>query len=406
MTIEVGRYLGQDGVWLKNSKTRLFVQQFGGMTPDFSRRITIDECEQWVNTHWNPHFKAPFSGKLDAQSEEQAAYWGIELMRQAAGTFPCAPTFGPGNEQLLPHGDTANHDWQLEQAKLSDDGVACVQWSLVGSYKGLRYQKWDLLRASDSAHYMVLEISNPGSVPVQANMAWHTTLGALFLERGCYIASNCHKYKVAPAGTEFDTTSRLAADAEFTCLSAAPGKSGRDRDLSLMPGYNGCAEFVSGVTHHTDYLWSVCANPYLNLAYLSLIPFSALEGQVNASSMNYWIHTGGREFAPWADYDGGSDRNYALGMECAVGASCLGLDESTQLDNYMGKPAHHTIGVGETVCFPCINSLFDLDPELFADGLSAEATRLRLHQAVEAHIATLDLNFSAFKALHKHKKDD
>lgn len=409
MTIEIGQYLGQDGVWLKNDQTRLFVQKFGGMTPEFSKLAQLDDCIQWLNTHWNPHFKTPFSGKLDEQSDEQKSYWAIELMRQAAGTFPCAPTFGPGNDQVLPHGDTANMDWQLKDAQQTsscEQEAAFAHWTLKGNYQGLTYQKWDILPESSSAHYMVLEVSNPTAHNVETNLAWHTTVGAPFLERGCLIETNCNRFKTAPAGTEFDHTSALEAEAEFTSLTKAPvsqalAKYLKAKDVSKMPGYNGRSEFISGVTKHSHYLWSVCVNPYLRMAYLTLVPFDAVERQANASSMNYWMHSGGRDFAPWADYQGGVDRNYALGMETSIGASCLGLDWARQHPEYLGKPTFCSLAPGQSLCFPCINTIFEVNLVTSADD---NQIRQSIHQQVEQHISTLDTRFSVFTTLTQ--KDD
>lgn len=58
MKVEKGLYQGQEGVWLENDKSRLFIQSFGAMTPEFSIKTNIDHKEQWINTHWRPYFKS------------------------------------------------------------------------------------------------------------------------------------------------------------------------------------------------------------------------------------------------------------------------------------------------------------------------------------------------------------
>lgn len=397
MSIEVGQYLGQDGVWLKNDHTRLFVQKFGGMTPEFSCRNEEKTGNQWVNTHWNPHFRAPFSGKLSQEVAEQREYWGIELMRQAAGTFPCAPTFGPGNDTLLPHGDLANSDWHLEQATSTQgaNGLAdYALWTLNGGYEDLQYRKWDCLYRAQSAHYMVMEVTNSQPYPVPVNLAWHTTLGAPFLERGCLISSNCNQFSTPPEGTEFDHTASLVKGAAFNQLSCAPNQKGDTTDISSMPGYNGHSEFVTGTTEESEFLWSVCVNPFLDIAYLSLIPLNVLDNQANASFMNYWMHSGGRDFLPWADCVGGVDRTYALGMESSIGASCLGLDWSKENASYMDRPSHLVLQPNQNVSFPCINSLFSMQ----LVGTDRNKIEQQIKDNVKKHIATLDVNFTAFKA--------
>lgn len=395
MSAEVGRYFGLDGVWLKNAETRLFIQSFGGMTPEFAILATLDSETHWVNSHWTPHFRALFSGGMDSNDPEQADYWGIELMRQVAGTFPCAPTFGPGNAQLLPHGDTANSVWVLDgvdERTNDDQSISCACWHLNGQYQGLTYRKWDCLGAEGSTHFMILEVSNPNAHEVPINLAWHTTLGRPFLERGCKISNNCDRFRVAPMGTEFDLTSGLVAGAEFDSLEKAPGKDKSLRDLSSMPGYNGHSEFISGVRADNDILWSVCVNPFMKLAYLSIIPLNVLADQVNASSLNYWVHAGGRNFTPWADYQGGVDRDYALGMESAIGSSCLGLDWAQDNPTFMDKPSYVVLTTGRSVKFPCINSIFTVEYDE-----QRPLNAVSIQKQVEKHIKALD--FSVLKRL-------
>lgn len=406
MPVQESSYLGQSGVWITNSSTRLFVQHFGGMTPEFSTRLRDKDGAVWLNTHWQPHFKASQSGFMDSTDPEQSSYWGIELLRQAAGTFPCAPTFGPGNDQLLPHGDCANTNWQLNRCyevdveyQHSHHKANIAHWQLQGQYRQLQYQKWDYLYADQSAHYCVLQVHNPNDQAVDINLAWHTTLGAPFLERGCLVFNNCNHFKVAPAGTEFDQTTQLEPNLEFTDFSAAPTKSARQKNLHLMDGYTGHSDFVSGTTDNPELLWSLCVNPYLNLAYLSVIPLSRLPNQVNAQSMNYWNHCGGRDFTPWADYQGGVDRTYALGMEAAIGSSCQGLEHSRSQRTYMDKPSCYALKAQQTVTFPCINSLFELTSDELALATDSTQHPTTLNTIIEAavmrHIATLDLSFTA-----------
>jgi hypothetical protein len=411
MSIKESLYLGQPGVWISNESTRLFVQSFGGMTPEFSALLNGEPNQNiasntWVNTHWNPHFKATSSGWLDHSEPEQVNYWGIELLRQAAGTFPCAPTFGPGNNDLLPHGDCANSQWQLKGCKTltfetrnKEETASLAHWTLNGTYKQLKYQKWDYLHQSQSAHYSVLEVSNPTGEAVDINLAWHTTLGAPFLEQGCLIFNNGDEFKVAPSGTEFDTTTQLVPNRDFSNFSQAPTQAGGAKDLHKMDGYTGYSDFVSATSDDDDLLWSLCVNPRLNLVYLSLIPLSALPNQVNAQSMNYWNHCGGRDFTPWADFQGGVDRTYALGMEASIGSSCQGLDHSREHRVFMNKPCCYSLPPQHSITFPCINTLFALTADELATIESGKSDPQQLKSTIEAavlqHIAALDLEFTA-----------
>lgn len=389
MSAEQSHYMGQPGVWLKNSDSRLFIQAFGGMTPEFAAKAHFSGEIHWVNTHWNPHFRTPFSGSLNSNNEEERQYWGIELLRQAAGCFPCGPTFGPGNDLLLPHGDLANGTWSLDHLD-SEQNQIC--WSLLGGYEALHYRKWDKLAQSGATHIMMLEAENRQAHAVDINLAWHTTLGAPFLERGCHISTNCHQFITPHLGTEFDATCSIEPNSDFSSLKEAPGRNGTLQDRAIMPGYNGHADFITGVSDDKHHLWSVCVNPFLNLAYLSTIPLSRLKNQSNASFMNYWMHSGGRHFVPWADYEGGVDRNYALGMESAIGASCFGLDHSKAHRTLLNKPTVIELLPGQSVTFPCINSLF----EIHLDPLANESIEIQIHRAVQKQIKLLDFEFQAF----------
>ncbi|EGR3030511.1 hypothetical protein ACVXSW_003477 [Vibrio parahaemolyticus] len=396
MYAEIGRYLGQGGVWLKNDEVTLFVQKFGGMTPEFSIQLNDGLSSRRVNTHWLPHFKSPFSGKLDHQSQEQVDYWSVELLRQAAGTFCCAPAFGGGNQEIPTHGDTANQDWQLTSAICIDDGTSeysLAQWQLKGGYKGLEYCKTDYLRSDDNSHYMVLEVTNRCAESIPINLAWHTTLGAPFLERGCRILDNCSEYQVAPLGTEFDETTQLIPGSQFSRLNQAPSSRNHRIDCSTMMGYSGHADFITATTTSARHMWAACYNPFIQLVYISVIPFNQLANQVSPSFMNYWIHAGGRGAQPWADYTGGCDRNYALGMECSIGGSCKGYDWSLENPTVLGKPTMHHLPAFSSAAFLCINSLMKLPAEVAISLTETELTLL-----IESHIETLDLSFQGLKA--------
>ncbi|KHT62537.1 hypothetical protein RJ45_17140 [Photobacterium gaetbulicola] len=400
MYIEIGQYLGQDGVWIENDETRLFVQAFGGMTPEFSRKMHSQTGDYWLNAHWLPHFKSPFSGKLNKQNPAEKAYWGVELLRQAAGCFPCAPAFGPGNQRVPTHGDTANTDWQLtsaEQVEADGRKFARATWSLAGNYEQLCYRKADYLRDDDGSHYMVMTVENTTNHDVPINLAWHTTLGAPFLERGCWILDNCDEYQVSPEGTEFDATSSLKLGSSFPSLSQAPMLSGASKDLSVMPGYNGSAEFISGTSSSKQVLWSACYNPYFNLVYVSAVPLEQLSDQVSPSFMNYWIHSGGRDAVPWADYPGGPDRNYALGLECSIGGSCKGYDWSLEQPCMLNKPTNYNLEAHSAISFVCINSFFTPN---FASKVETVSSldKSQLKVLIERHIDTLDISFSGLHA--------
>ncbi|MDR9828571.1 hypothetical protein RCJ22_23585 [Vibrio sp. FNV 38] len=399
MYAEIGRYLGQGGVWLKNTETTLFVQKFGGMTPEFSIEFADSDKKMRVNTHWLPHFKTPFSGKLNPSSSEQVDYWSGELLRQAAGTFACAPAFGGGNDQVPAHGDTANRDWELIDVRclvqpFTEYSIA--KWRLNDGYQSLCYQKTDYIRSDDNSHYMVLEVTNSGRESIPINLAWHTTLGAPFLERGCWILDNCYEYMVSPKGTEFDDTTILKPGAVFNSLSQAIDYQGNKVDRSKMPGYSSSSDFITGKTTADRYMWAACYNPHFKLAYITVIPFEQLENQLTPSFMNYWVHTGGRGTVPWADYEGGVDRNYALGMECSIGGSCKGYEWSKQNPTLLGKPTVHNLPADSSVSFLCINSLMKVPVEV-----TDSFTENDLASLIELHIETLELSFQGFKASQK-----
>ncbi|MFB2844514.1 hypothetical protein ACE1BJ_24535, partial [Aeromonas jandaei] len=87
MSVISGHYQNRNGVWLQNKFARIFIQNIGGMTPEFSVRTTYYGKENWLNTHWNPHFRAHFNQSAGISLSASAESGDGDLLSQVAGTF-------------------------------------------------------------------------------------------------------------------------------------------------------------------------------------------------------------------------------------------------------------------------------------------------------------------------------
>ncbi|HHS9996130.1 TPA: hypothetical protein ACTW31_005040 [Klebsiella pneumoniae] len=364
-------WAGRDGVWLENDHCALFAQSAGAMTPLFA----IKRDDALINSQWVPHFRGAPGAEFDAGRAADSAYWGARLMFEAAGTFPCAPTFGSGEgltpADAPPHGHTACGDWQL-QASGELDGAAWAAWRLPASAPWpLSYRKWDLLGAQGAVHSLLLEVRNDGAVSQPVNLAWHTTLGEPLLCEGGLLSCSARKYAVPPTGSEFDTTGRLQRGAQFTSLAGAPLANGGTVDLRRHTLYCDRSDMVCAQMPPADSAqpgWGAFINPRLKLGFLTLAPRAGLADLAPAHFCNFWLHQGGRHFVPWADDAGGPDRCRALGMEMAVGYFANGLAASLKTPENLERPTYLMLAPGARVRFAVVNLLFTpaFDGELTA----------------------------------------
>lgn len=395
-------YMGRKSTLLANGKIRAAIDAMGGMMPEFSLRRGAGG----INAHWLPEFRDN-SGKPYSAAEHEA-YWKAKILYLIAGDFPCSPTFGPGGlvdgAELPSHGWTANEEWAIEELGTAPEaGAAYARFSLKSPAPSmpLAYSKCDLVFEGQAAYYSVMRVKNEGAKPVAINLARHNTLGAPFLQAGCRISLCADRYMTAPAGTEFDTTGRLAQGKEFGGLGAVPLRDGKTVDLGLVPGPIGYTDFVTGAVPASLALgWSCVVNPELGLAYVCFFPGEAglPPGEVALGFNDLWLQYGGRPFTPWALEEGGADLAYCLGTENAVGAYANGLEYSRSHPELLGRPTTLTVPAGgeRKLCYG--TAFVELSPELLREGvrsIEAEPGKLILKGGSAFQKVALDANFGA-----------
>ncbi|MFB2961569.1 hypothetical protein ACE1BM_17885, partial [Aeromonas jandaei] len=316
---------------------------------------------------------------------------------QVAGTFCCAPTFGAGNHETPPHGVTANNYWRLLDTfefEKNAEPVSGACWVLDYPDDIAVYRKWDLLIGNNACYCMCLEVENKSDSKLPINLAWHGTLGAPFLERGCRILSNCERFSTPPKFGEFEETSVLEQGREFNSLRDATAKDGNIVNMSYFSGFTGTTDLVCGTTpNNTNIAWAACINPHLRLAYIVTVPYDIISSQANPNFYIFWYQQGGRNFSPWADCEGGSDRSMALGLEVTISGFANGLDWSLMNPVVMKKPTFITLSKGEKIRFPCLNLIVELPfstPDLL-NSVSDDNLSLYIDNVATAHTNHMDM---------------
>jgi len=350
----------RDATVLENGKFRVMIDDLGGMTPELSM---IREKGR-LNAHWLPWLRSN-SGK-PYNGEEDGAFWKAGLLYNVAGNFPCIPNFGPGHVtggiEMPPHGWTANNPWQFHSGGVDDEtGAAWAHLTLDSPEKTmpLSFRKIDAILPEQNIHYISIRVINRGDTDQEICAGWHNTLGAPFIAEGCRITAAASAWATAPSGSEFDTTTRLKPDTEFSSLKEAPLINGGQEDLSRVSGPIGYTDFASGrIDSEVSLGWSSVVNPSLKTVYICFFPGPAArtEEDIILRFTNLWMQYGGRPFTPWAPYEGGTDLTYCLGTENALAAYAQGLEYSRRIEKVMGVPATVVIPAGKqkTVRYGCL----------------------------------------------------
>jgi hypothetical protein len=323
---------GQAATVLEHDSMRAVIEDRGGVIPELSAL----SGRGWINAHWLPWFR----NKKD----------------YLAGNFPCIPNFGAAGAvdgiQMPSHGWTSAREWQVKTVGIDEEsGGAWVLSVMQSPEKGmpLGFEKIDLLLPGQTVHYSSLKIQNSGNHDISICAGYHNTLGAPFLQAGCIISASADSWATAPKGGEFDNTARLAPGAVFQSLEKAPLAGGEKTDISLVPGPAGYTDFVTGVIPGSARLgWSSVVNPLLKLAYICFFTGpaeSALEDIVLRFN-DLWMQYGGRNYIPWAAYEGGTDLTYCLGTENVIAAYAEGLAYSRQAGKVLGTPVTAVIPAG------------------------------------------------------------
>ncbi|QQL46024.1 hypothetical protein [Sulfuriroseicoccus oceanibius] len=332
---------------LTNGDVRVVVEDFGGMTPEFSYR----NQHGYVNTHLIPAFRGTTCGFDPARHQD----WGIKLVHELAGNFPCFPQFGnPSTKrgyEIPGCGHTAQLDWKVEKSGTRDG--YCFVYSTMGGpeTEHIHYEKFDILLDGHSVHYQVMRMRNDRGEDFDFGGAWHNTTGQPFIEKGCRISASADRYHTPVVSHDPDQREMLALNREFSSLKDAPTADGGSTDISVVPGMIGFTDFLTGrIPQTADLGWMSVVNPNQQSLYLTFFdgPASVAEGEFTFYFNHLWLQYGGRNYKPWASYDGGVDRVFAVGVESAISAWGYGLDYSDEHPVLMGNPTKLTLKAGET----------------------------------------------------------
>ena len=340
---------GRDATVLEHDRIRVMIDDIGGMVPELS----YVRGKKRLNAHWLPWFRSN-SGKPFGAAEER--FWKANLLYHVAGNFPCAPNFGGDADLdgmvLPPHGWTANMAWNFRGSG-SDDEAAWAVSTLESPEPAmpLSFKKIDAVVRNHAVHYTSLVIANRGGEDIELCAAWHNTVGAPFLQNGCGISGAADRWITAPGGGEFDATARLAFDAEFASLNAAPLAAGGTADISLVPGPIGYTDFVCGAIPASASLgWSALTNPHLKMAYVCFFTgaAAAAEDDIILRFNDLWMQYGGRFYTPWAPAEGATDLSYCLGTENSVSGYALGLRTAREQKELLGAPTTARVPAGKS----------------------------------------------------------
>ncbi len=396
----------RDATLLENGVIRVVVTDQGGMVPELSAKVGAG----YLNAHWNPDFRANSGDEYDPAQHE--SFWKAKLLYHLAGNFPCAPNFGGGpakaKVEYPPHGWTANERWQLTGTGTdAQSGAAWVRSTMESRDPDLplSFVKIDAVLPGQPVQYSSLRVENRGSAAADINVAWHNTVGSPFLQAGCRMSASAETWATPPLGGEFDDTGRLAIGAQFASLAAAPLRSGKTADLTVVPGPLGYSDFVTGPVPAAALLgWSAVTNPVLGLAYVCFFPgpAGAAADDIVLGFNDFWMQYGGRPFTPWAAYAGGTDLTYCLGTENAVGAYSAGLELSRTQKKLLGSATTVTIPAGQarTLRYGTLFAAYEggtLDQGVSA--VQAEGRRLACTGSKETAAFDADGDFRTLKQL-------
>ncbi len=339
----------REAMFLSHDKFRLIIDIEKGMVPELS----FKKENGWINAHWNPWFRAN-SGEIWNENIH-GEFWKSPLLYDIAGNFSCIPNFGPDckvrNYNIPAHGFTADGKWCVNEKKnlISDEFIGFNSILQKNSHP-FHYEKTDLIIKDHDVHYSGITILNTGTDIEPYNYAWHNTVGAPFLERGCIVDNNAVVFAVPAQGGEFDSTGRLEFGAETDSLENVPLRNGGVADLRKIPGVIGYTDFISGaVSRDCELCWNTVVNPGLKMVYISFSPGPAAteNDEISLYFHDLWMNFGGRSYPPWAAGEGLTDMTFCLGAENATGYFANSLKDSLDNPVLLGFPTYKLIKPGK-----------------------------------------------------------
>ncbi len=294
------------------------VKVFG--QPSF--RIASDAAEGWV-TELGGHL-GPVTFRLGNRNIQpfSIAPWAEEnveehpaILRALRGDFFCMP-FGAnlqkfGDEEHVLHGDTANGNWCLEEAR---DGYLRMSMDTQVRTSNVVKELW--MRPGETAVHSRHTISG-GSGPMP--FGHHAMVK--FPCEGLVSVSPFSFGQVYPDPFENPVLggySCLKEGARFTRLDAVPMANGGTADLSRYPAREGFEDLAMVFSESDrDFAWSAVVFPELGYAWYALKNPRVLSGTI------LWHSNGGRHYAPWKGRHRG-----VLGIEDVTAYMHYGVAES------------------------------------------------------------------------------
>ena len=145
-----------------------------------------------------------------------------------------------------------------------------------------------------------------------------------------------------------------------------------------MPGIIGRTDFLTGrVPHDAKLGWMSVVNPRERAVYLTFFKGPAAEtpGEFTLRFNHLWLQYGGREFPPFAAYEGGPDRELAVGIESAISAWGYGLDYADKHPVLMGSPTILPLAPGEEKTLFHATLVARVDDAALDTGIAAVAAQ-------------------------------
>lgn len=343
---------GRHATMMSNDSLRVVVEDQGAMVLELSN---LTASGGRLNAH--PLYWFRGKGATVGSDANASFYKESQLLYQLGGNFLSFPNFGPPQSvkgvEHLAHGYTANNLWTI--IKYGTDSEIGANWVLSQMRRSEEdypfvASKIDMMLPGHPVLYTSVTITNEGSKPLAANIGWHNTVGSPFLEEGCVISVAAEQFCTVPQYSEFDQTGRLAMGIEFDDLKKAPLRKEGTCDLTVVPGLIGYTDFVTGVLPIDSKLgWSNVVNPRSKMMYFSFFTGAAAaeEKEIILHFNNLWMQYGGRNYTPWALYDGGTDNTFCLGMENSLSHFADGLGASMAHQQLMGSPTIEMISPAE-----------------------------------------------------------
>jgi len=270
-----------------------------------SWRLASNRVEAFV-THQGGHlgpvkFSLP-GGKIQPYAiapwaKERLAVDVPDILKVLRGDFFCCPFGGNAEpwrrEKHLPHGESANAIWSLDQEQ-HDDGNHIFRFSLNTKTRSGLIEKKIQLRDGHNAVYCqhtLSGMSGPMSFGHHAMLRFPSKPGSGIFRTSRFIFGKVCDQFDSPA---LATPTFLQPGAEFKRLDRVPAVTGELTDISRYPARHGYEDAVLLVSDpKLPYAWTAVTFPEQRYVWFALKNPALLRFTL------LWYSNGGRHFPPW-----------------------------------------------------------------------------------------------------------